>query len=105
MQPAWNKQKLCWANYALNANAATLEGNLLGGGYTNDECWTACGTTNGCIGYQINYNNGNCYLVSQWDRGNLIYANTGMPAIATGVNIYAMGDYNCPDKNVVVNYF
>jgi hypothetical protein len=27
-----------------------------------------------------------------------------MPEIHTGVNIYAMGDYNCPAKNVVYDY-
>lgn len=67
----------------------------------NDQCWRACGTTATCIGYQINYSNGDCALISNWGSGLIRNPTTTMPAIFTGVNIYAMQDVICPNKNIV----
>lgn len=64
-------------------------------------CWRACGTTSGCIGYQLNYNNGDCALVTNWGNGLTRNGATGMPAVYTGLNIYAMANVICPDKNEV----
>jgi hypothetical protein len=28
-----------------------------------------------------------------------------MPSMSTGINIYAMGDYGCPNKDIVRTYY
>lgn len=102
-EPAYQKARLCWSNYYL-AGGATL--NNLGNGFTNDACWRRCGTTAGCLGYQFNYyNQGECQLVSNWGNGLQISGNLVMPEIAPGINIYAMDNETCPDKNVRYTYF
>ena len=105
MQPSnYQQAKLCYANYYLNTGDDDLNWDLLDGDYNNDQCWRACGTTAGCRGYQIDYNNGNCWLV--YNFGELDYNGvTGMPNVYTGVNIYAMANEICPDKNISQNYF
>lgn len=99
-EPGWPKAKLCWSNYALQTNGGgAAAGTYIGNGYTNDQCWTQCGTTGGCIGYQFDWNDGGCYLVTAWNNG-LILAENGMPAIYTGLSIYGMGNNVCPDKDI-----
>lgn len=102
MEPAYQKARLCWANYGIRMDQATQIGTTITG-VNNDQCWRQCGTTAGCIGYTYNFNSVECKLYSAW--GGLILAATGMPNIFLANNIYAMDNERCPAKDVTYTYF